>query len=130
MKKTRHLVSAALIAAFVVSLASLPVFALDSGGYGSPAPSPSSGGYGSPAPAAPAPGPTAADVVWKMSDLLAKAPAEGHWQVSAADLAKMIAEKKTDFIVVDVRPTPPGQQGGRSPVRSSSPTTRSSPTRI
>jgi len=55
-----------------------------------------------------------------MGDLLAQAPASGHWQVTAADLAKMIAEKKTDFLVVDVRPSPPGQQGGKIPARSTS----------
>jgi len=52
----------------------------------------------------------------RLGDILAKAPAEGEWQVKAADLAKMIAEKKTDFLVVDVRPAPPqgpGQQGGK-----------------
>ena len=101
MKKTRNLVLSALIATSVVSMVSLPVFALDTGGYGSPA------------PAVTAPAAAPADIVKKMSDLLAKAPAEDHWQVGAADLAKMIAEKKTDFVVVDVRPTPPGQQGGK-----------------
>jgi rhodanese-related sulfurtransferase len=56
-----------------------------------------------------------ADLAKKMGDVLAKGPAEGHWQVKAADVAKMIAEKKTDFLVVDVRPNPPGQQGGKIP---------------
>lgn len=53
------------------------------------------------------------DLAKKLNDILAKAPAEGHWQIKAADLNKMITEKKTDFVVVDVRPTPPGQQGGK-----------------
>lgn len=53
----------------------------------------------------------------RMNELIQKAPGEGDWQIKAADLAKMIAEKKTDFLVVDVRPGPPGpgQQGGKIP---------------
>ena len=75
---------------------------------------PPTGGYGAPA-AAVAEAPAAGDLLQKMSVILQKAPAEGDWQIKAADLAKMIAEKKTDFLVVDVRPTPPGQQGGKIP---------------
>jgi len=55
------------------------------------------------------------DMAKKLNDVLVKGPAEGHWQIKAADVAKMIAEKKKDFLVVDVRPTPPGQQGGKIP---------------
>lgn len=55
------------------------------------------------------------DLAKKLNDILVKAPSEGHWQVKAADVAKMIAEKKTDFVVVDVRPAQPGQQGGKIP---------------
>jgi rhodanese-related sulfurtransferase len=63
------------------------------------------------------PAAAADDLAKRLGDILAKAPAEGEWQVKAADLAKMIAEKKTDFLVVDVRPGPPGpgQQGGKIP---------------
>jgi rhodanese-related sulfurtransferase len=53
------------------------------------------------------------DLAKKMSDLLLTAPAAGHWQVKAADVAKMYAEKKGDFLVVDVRPEKPGQSPGR-----------------
>ena len=53
------------------------------------------------------------DLAKKMSDLLVTAPAAGHWQVKAADVSKMIAEKKTDFLVVDVRPEKPGQDPGK-----------------
>lgn len=53
------------------------------------------------------------DLAKKMSDLLLTAPAAGHWQVKAADVSKMIAEKKTDFLVVDVRPEKPGQDPGK-----------------
>lgn len=55
------------------------------------------------------------DLAKRLNDVLMKAPAEGHWQIKAADLNKMMAEKKKDFMVVDVRPTPPGQQGGKIP---------------
>ncbi len=73
---------------------------------------PPTGGYGAPAPVAVA-APAADDLLQKMSVILQKAPAEGDWQIKAADLAKMMAEKKSDFLVVDVRPMPPGQQGGK-----------------
>jgi rhodanese-related sulfurtransferase len=101
MKKALHQVSTVLVATIAISLAYGTGFAADSGGYGAPVPA-----AASPAAASP-------DFVRKMSDLLMKAPDEGHWQVGAADLAKMIDEKKADFVVVDVRPIPPGQQGGK-----------------
>lgn len=75
---------------------------------------PPTGGYGAPAPVAEA-APAAGDMLQKMNEILQKAPAEGDWQIKAADLAKMMADKKTDFLVVDVRPEPPGQQGGKIP---------------
>jgi rhodanese-related sulfurtransferase len=58
------------------------------------------------------------DLLKRMNEILQKAPAEGEFAIKAADLAKMIAEKKTDFLVVDVRiapPAGPGQQGGKIP---------------
>ena len=58
------------------------------------------------------------DLLKKMNEILQKAPTEGEYAIKAADLAKMIAEKKTDFLVVDVRiapPSGPGQQGGKIP---------------
>ncbi len=63
------------------------------------------------------PAAAADDLAKRLSDVLVKAQADGEWQIKAADLAKMIAEKKTDFLVVDVRPAPPGpgQQGGKIP---------------
>jgi rhodanese-related sulfurtransferase len=53
------------------------------------------------------------DTAKKMSDLLMKAPAENHWQVKADDVYSWMQAKKTDFVIVDVRANPPGQQGGR-----------------
>lgn len=64
------------------------------------------------------PAAAADDLLKKMNEILQKAPAEGEYAIKAADLAKMIAEKKTDFLVVDVRiapPAGPGQQGGKIP---------------
>lgn len=58
------------------------------------------------------------DLLKRMNEILQKAPAEGEFAIKATDLAKMIAEKKTDFLVVDVRiapPAGPGQQGGKIP---------------
>ena len=55
------------------------------------------------------------DMAAKLNEVLMKGPAEGHWQVKPDDLDAWIKAKKTDFLVVDVRPTPPGQQGGRIP---------------
>jgi rhodanese-related sulfurtransferase len=53
--------------------------------------------------------------VAKFNEVMMKGPAEGHWQVKPDDLDAWIKAKKTDFVVVDVRPTPPGQQGGKIP---------------
>ena len=55
------------------------------------------------------------DMAKKLNEVLMKGPAEGHWQVKADEVAGWIKENKKDFLVVDVRPTPPGQQGGRIP---------------
>ncbi|NJD57325.1 MAG: hypothetical protein FIA94_13120 [Nitrospirae bacterium] len=51
----------------------------------------------------------------KFSDILINAPAANHWQVKADEVYGWMQEKKTDFVIVDVRPDPPGQQGGRMP---------------
>ncbi len=49
----------------------------------------------------------AADItVQKLNEVLSKAPAEKFWQIKADDLSAMIQAKKTDFLVVDVRPNP------------------------
>lgn len=55
------------------------------------------------------------DLAKKLNDILVKGPAEGHWQVKADDVNAWIKAKKTDFMIVDVRPNPPGQQGGKMP---------------
>lgn len=55
------------------------------------------------------------DWVKKFNEVLMKGPAEGHWQVKPDDVDAWIKAKKADFLIVDVRPNPPGQQGGRIP---------------
>ena len=55
------------------------------------------------------------DTTAKLSDILMKAPAANHWQVKADEVYGWMQAKKTDFVIVDVRPDPPGQKGGRLP---------------
>jgi len=55
------------------------------------------------------------DMAKKLNEVLMKGPAEGHWQVKPDEVDAWIKAKKTDFLIVDVRPTPPGQQGGKMP---------------
>ncbi|MDX1776689.1 MAG: rhodanese-like domain-containing protein [Desulfobulbales bacterium] len=58
-------------------------------------------------------GHAADDLAKKLNDVLSQAQAQKDWQIKAADVYKMITEKKQDFIIVDVRPVPPGQHGGK-----------------
>ena len=44
---------------------------------------------------------------------LSQAKEQRDWQMPAAIVYKMIKEKKQDFLIVDVRPVPPGQHGGK-----------------
>jgi rhodanese-related sulfurtransferase len=54
-----------------------------------------------------APGASAADpMASKLNAVLSKGPETRFWQVSADELQEMIKAKKTDFVVVDVRPNP------------------------
>ncbi len=54
-----------------------------------------------------APGASAADLMAaKLNAVLSKGPDAKFWQVSADDVQAMIKAKKTDFVVVDVRPDP------------------------
>ena len=53
------------------------------------------------------------DLAKKFNDVLSQAQSQNDWQIKAADVYKMIMEKKQDFLIVDVRPVPPGQQGGK-----------------
>ena len=53
------------------------------------------------------------DLAVKFNEVLSQAQAQNGWQIKAADVYTMITEKKQDFLIVDVRPMPPGQQGGK-----------------
>lgn len=55
------------------------------------------------------------DMARKLNDVLVKAPAEKFWQVPADDVLAMINAKKTDFLVVDVRPNPAEYAQGHVP---------------
>ena len=46
------------------------------------------------------------DLAAKLQGILAKGQDTKFWQFSADDVQAMIAAKKTDFVVVDVRPNP------------------------
>jgi len=53
------------------------------------------------------------DLAKKFNDVLSQAQSQRDWQISAANVYKMIMEKKQDFLIIDVRPVPPGQHGGK-----------------
>jgi len=55
------------------------------------------------------------DTAAKFSDVLIKAPAANHWQVTADDVYGWMRAKKTDFVVVDVRPNPRDSWAARCP---------------
>ncbi|MGE5174546.1 MAG: rhodanese-like domain-containing protein [Betaproteobacteria bacterium] len=46
------------------------------------------------------------DMAAKLGAVMSKGPETKFWQVSADDVLAMINAKKTDFVVVDVRPNP------------------------
>ena len=52
----------------------------------------------------------------KLNAVLSKGPAEKFWQIKADDVLAMIQAKKTDFLVVDVRPNPAEFKEGHIPV--------------
>ncbi len=55
------------------------------------------------------------DMAGKLNAVLAAAPQAKFWQVSADDVLAMINAKKTDFVIVDVRPNPAEFGGGHIP---------------
>ena len=55
------------------------------------------------------------DMAAKLNSVLSKAASEKFWQVSPDDVKAMIDSKKTDFVVVDVRPAPVLYKGGHIP---------------
>lgn len=57
----------------------------------------------------------AGDLAAKLQSVLAKGPEARFWQVSADDVQAMIAAKKSDFVIVDVRPNPAEYAEGHIP---------------
>ncbi|MCL4490483.1 MAG: rhodanese-like domain-containing protein [Nitrospirae bacterium] len=55
------------------------------------------------------------NIAKKMNDILLKAVEEGHWQVNADELYMWLKTKKTDFLVVDVRPGADAYREGHIP---------------
>jgi rhodanese-related sulfurtransferase len=53
------------------------------------------------------------DLAKKFNEVLSQAKEQRDWQIPAAIVYKMIKEKEQDFLIVDVRPVPPGQHGGK-----------------
>lgn len=63
-----------------------------------------------------APAVNAADnLAAKLQGILDKGPETKFWQVSADDVQAMISAKKTDFVIVDVRPNPAEFSEGHIP---------------
>lgn len=55
------------------------------------------------------------DMAARLGAVLEKGPAEGNWQVRAADLAQWISEGRKGFQVVDVRLNPQEYRAGHIP---------------
>jgi len=55
------------------------------------------------------------DMAAKLNAVLSKSAAEKFWQVTADDVKAMIDAKKTDFVIVDVRPDPNMYKAGHIP---------------
>ncbi len=55
------------------------------------------------------------DMAAKLNAVLSKGPETKFWQVTADDVMAMINEKKTDFLIVDVRPNPAEYGEGHIP---------------
>jgi rhodanese-related sulfurtransferase len=55
------------------------------------------------------------DMAGKLNAVLSAGPSARFWQVSADDVLAMINAKKSDFVIVDVRPNPAEFGGGHIP---------------
>lgn len=55
------------------------------------------------------------DMAAKLHSVLSAAPSQKFWQIKADELATWINEKRTDFVVVDVRPNPAEYGQGHIP---------------
>ena len=52
------------------------------------------------------------NIAKKLNDILIQGTSQKHWQIPADDVSAMIREKKTDFLIVDVRPNPQEYKDG------------------
>jgi rhodanese-related sulfurtransferase len=55
------------------------------------------------------------DLAAKLQAVSSQGPGTKFWQVSADDVHEMIKAKKTDFMIIDVRPNPAEFGGGHIP---------------
>lgn len=55
------------------------------------------------------------DMAKKLNDVLSKGPAEKFWQVKPDEVNEWLKAKKTDFLIVDVRPNPAEYGQGHIP---------------
>ncbi|HXY53275.1 MAG TPA: rhodanese-like domain-containing protein [Nitrospirota bacterium] len=55
------------------------------------------------------------DMAAKLNAVLSKGPEAKFWQITADEVMAMINEKKTDFVIVDVRPNPAEYSEGHIP---------------
>jgi rhodanese-related sulfurtransferase len=55
------------------------------------------------------------DMAAKLNAVLSKATETKFWQITADEVLAMINEKKTDFLIVDVRPNPAEYREGHIP---------------
>jgi rhodanese-related sulfurtransferase len=55
------------------------------------------------------------DMAAKLNAVLSKGPETKFWQVSADEVQAMISQKKSDFVMVDVRPNPAEFSEGHIP---------------
>lgn len=51
----------------------------------------------------------------KLNDVLIQGPSQNHWQIKVDEVAAMIRDKKSDFLIVDVRPNPKEYKDGHIP---------------
>lgn len=61
------------------------------------------------------PAASADDMANKLNAVLSQGPQAKFWQVTADDVLAMINAKKSDFVIVDVRPNPAEFGGGHIP---------------
>ena len=55
------------------------------------------------------------DMAAKLNTVMSQAPGAKFWQFTADEVQAMITAKKTDFVIVDVRPNPAEFGGGHIP---------------